>query len=84
MDVIIDTGLGLWDLHKFLMKQRRLIIGSRPIIMKEDNNSERRLSNNKPYMVIATHVHFDHSGGLYQFQCHLPVHRCKLFHPLAV
>lgn len=48
LDVIIDTGLGIWDLVGFL-KARDLI-------------------GEKPYMAIATHIHFDHSGGLYQFE----------------
>ena len=48
LDVIIDTGLGIWDLPEFL-KTKELI-------------------GDKPYMAIVTHVHFDHSGGLYQFE----------------
>lgn len=48
LDVVIDTGLGIWDLVGFL-KSKGLI-------------------GNKPYMAIATHIHFDHAGGLYQFE----------------
>jgi len=48
LDVIIDTGLGIWDLAGFL-KSKELI-------------------GDKPYMAIATHIHFDHTGGLHQFE----------------
>lgn len=47
-DLIIDTGLGIWDLPKFLR--------------------ERQLIGQKPVHAVATHVHFDHSGGMYQFE----------------
>ena len=48
LDVIIDTGLGIWNLPEFL-KSKELI-------------------GDKPYMAIATHIHFDHTGGLHQFE----------------
>ena len=48
MDLIIDAGLGIWDLPGFL--QKRGLIG------------EKRVE------VVATHFHFDHSGGLHQFE----------------
>lgn len=47
-DLVIDTGIGLWNLPDFL-KQQSLI-------------------GDKPVEAVATHVHFDHSGGLYQFE----------------
>ena len=47
-DVIVDTGLGLWDLPGFL-------------------ESEGLIGRHKPVQAVATHVHFDHSGGLHQF-----------------
>ena len=57
MDLIVDTGLGLWDLPKFLCEQKRII-----------GQIDTKTGKAKPYLAIATHVHFDHSGGLYQFQ----------------
>lgn len=48
MDLIVDTGLGIWDLPGFLQKQG--LIGEKPV------------------QVVATHLHFDHSGGLHQFE----------------
>lgn len=48
MDLIVDTGVGLWDFASFLRDKG--IIGTRP------------------YLAVATHVHFDHAGGLFQFE----------------
>ena len=48
LDVIIDTGLGIWNLPEFLKSKG--LIGS------------------KPHMAVATHIHFDHTGGLHQFE----------------
>ena len=48
MDLIVDTGIGLWDLPSFLRAKK--LIGA-----------------NKPCLAVATHVHFDHAGGLHQF-----------------
>lgn len=56
MDLVIDTGIGLWDLPGFLKKKG--VIGD------------------KPYQAVATHVHFDHSGGLYQFP-EFAIHRAE-------
>jgi len=47
-DLVVDTGLGIWDLPGF-MKQQGLI-------------------GEKPVQAVATHIHFDHSGGLHQFE----------------
>eukprot|EP00053_Salpingoeca_punica_P012306 m.110192 g.110192 ORF g.110192 m.110192 type:complete len:304 (+) comp15908_c6_seq2:874-1785(+) len=49
MDLVIDTGLGLWDLPAFLRQTQLATEG-------------------KPILAVATHVHFDHAGGLHQFK----------------
>lgn len=50
-DLLIDTGIGVYNLAKFLTSS-----GLRP-------------DPDKPLDVVLTHVHFDHSGGAYQFPC---------------
>ncbi|EDO47655.1 predicted protein [Nematostella vectensis] len=47
LDIIIDPGIGLWDLPGFLSASG--VIGE------------------KPFQAVATHAHFDHCGGLFQF-----------------
>lgn len=55
-DVVIDTGLGLRSLPEYLYSSGLLQDGG----AKEDAAC-------RPLLAVATHVHFDHSGGLYQF-----------------
>lgn len=47
-DLVIDTGVGLWDFAAFLRK--------------------KGLIGQKPHCAVATHIHFDHAGGLHQFE----------------
>ncbi|KAM5191745.1 acyl-coenzyme A thioesterase MBLAC2 [Mantella aurantiaca] len=61
-DLVIDTGLGLRSLPDYLCASGLLPHG-------KDGGSGRR-----PLMAVATHVHFDHAGGLHQFG-QVAVHR---------
>ncbi|KAG9354351.1 hypothetical protein JZ751_001057 [Albula glossodonta] len=61
-DVIIDTGLGLRSLPDYLNAKGLL-----------GEESERK----NPLLAIGTHVHFDHAGGLHQFQ-QVGVHRAEV------
>ncbi|XP_043920113.1 metallo-beta-lactamase domain-containing protein 2 [Protopterus annectens] len=60
-DLVIDTGLGLRSLPEYLHSAGLL----------ENESSGGR---SKPLLAVATHVHFDHSGGLHQFD-QVAVHR---------
>ncbi|XP_013909161.1 PREDICTED: metallo-beta-lactamase domain-containing protein 2 [Thamnophis sirtalis] len=73
-DVVIDTGLGLRSLPDYLHlaglldpdpaqgDQEGAGVGETE---KEPASGGRR---RRPLLAIATHVHFDHSGGLHQFE----------------
>lgn len=52
-DVVIDTGLGLRSLPDYI--DAKGLLGKDP-------------QRKNPLLAIATHAHFDHSGGLHQFQ----------------
>ena len=52
-DVVIDTGLGLRSLPDYI--NGKGLLG--------DDTQQKN-----PLLAIATHAHFDHSGGLHQFQ----------------
>ncbi|XP_071338716.1 acyl-coenzyme A thioesterase MBLAC2 [Trachinotus anak] len=52
-DVVIDTGLGLRSLPEYI--DTKGLLGKDP-------------QRKNPLLAIATHAHFDHSGGLHQFQ----------------
>lgn len=64
-DVVIDTGLGLRSLPEYLYSSGLLRDGG----AQED-------AGRRPLLAVATHVHFDHSGGLYQFD-QVAVHRAE-------
>lgn len=55
-DVVIDTGLGLRSLPEYLYSSGLL-----------RDRAAREEAACRPLLAVATHVHFDHSGGLYQF-----------------
>lgn len=57
MDLIIDTGVGLWDFAAFL-------------------RTKGFLTQQRPHLAVATHVHFDHAGGLHQFE-QVGIHRLE-------
>ncbi|XP_061478150.1 acyl-coenzyme A thioesterase MBLAC2 [Rhineura floridana] len=72
-DVVIDTGLGLRSLPEYLHLAGLLDTESVP----GDDARERRGEEEKvpvgcgrrrPLLAVATHVHFDHAGGLHQFE----------------
>lgn len=52
-DVVIDTGLGLRSLPDYM--DAKGLLGKDP-------------QRKNPLLAIATHTHFDHAGGLHQFQ----------------
>ncbi|EHB06618.1 Metallo-beta-lactamase domain-containing protein 2 [Heterocephalus glaber] len=55
-DLVIDTGLGLRSLPEYLYSSGLL-----------QDRGAKEDSARRPLLAVATHVHFDHSGGLYQF-----------------
>ncbi|XP_028852004.1 acyl-coenzyme A thioesterase MBLAC2 [Denticeps clupeoides] len=61
-DVLVDAGLGLRSLPEYIHAKGLLGDGSR-----------RR----NPLLAIGTHVHFDHAGGLHQFQ-QVGVHKAEV------
>nr|XP_056705116.1 acyl-coenzyme A thioesterase MBLAC2 [Euleptes europaea] len=65
-DVVIDTGLGLRSLPDYL--QLAGLLGPQ----EEEEEGEQEPPGGgggrpRPLLAVATHVHFDHAGGLHQF-----------------
>lgn len=73
-DVVIDTGLGLRSLPDYLHLAG--LLGPDPT-QGDEGQQQRRGEEDKepggsgrrrPLLAVATHVHFDHAGGLHQFE----------------
>ncbi|KAM9097609.1 acyl-coenzyme A thioesterase MBLAC2 isoform 1-T1 [Sarcophilus harrisii] len=64
-DVVIDTGLGLRSLPEYLYSAG---------LLQDPDKGEDLVR--RPLLAVATHVHFDHAGGLYQFD-QVAVHRAE-------
>ncbi|XP_077203693.1 acyl-coenzyme A thioesterase MBLAC2 [Paroedura picta] len=70
-DVVIDTGLGLRSLPDYLALAGLLSPeaagdeGQRP---GADEKEPPGSGGRRPLLAVATHVHFDHAGGLHQFE----------------
>ncbi|XP_068780879.1 acyl-coenzyme A thioesterase MBLAC2 [Struthio camelus] len=62
-DVVIDTGLGLRSLPDYLQAAGLLGPAAGAEAEAEAGGGGRR-----PLLAVATHVHFDHAGGLHQFE----------------
>ncbi|XP_067425354.1 acyl-coenzyme A thioesterase MBLAC2 [Emydura macquarii macquarii] len=60
-DVVIDTGLGLRSLPDYLHLAGLLGPAAGP------EEEEAAGGGRRPLLAVATHVHFDHAGGLHQF-----------------
>ncbi|XP_044301756.1 metallo-beta-lactamase domain-containing protein 2 [Varanus komodoensis] len=69
-DVVIDTGLGLRSLPDYL--QLAGLLSPEPALGGDEDHrrgeKEPAGSGRRPLLAVATHVHFDHSGGLHQFE----------------
>ncbi|XP_028605408.1 acyl-coenzyme A thioesterase MBLAC2 [Podarcis muralis] len=63
-DVVIDTGLGLRSLPDYLRLAGLLgAEGDEKALLSPEGAAGRP----RPLLAVATHVHFDHAGGLHQF-----------------
>jgi len=74
-DLVVDSGHGIWNLPDFL-KRKKLIGGPSAVEMVRNDDgggataaatTKSSTKKKKPCTVVATHVHFDHAGGLHQF-----------------
>lgn len=71
-DVVIDTGLGLRSLPDYLHLAGLLGPEAAAAAAGEEGRQEEKEppggGRRRPLLAVATHVHFDHSGGLHQFE----------------
>ncbi|XP_028924604.1 metallo-beta-lactamase domain-containing protein 2 [Ornithorhynchus anatinus] len=80
-DLVIDTGLGLRSLPEYL-RGAGLLRGPDGDRDDEDQDEEQPPGRDeegggrRAPLAVATHVHFDHAGGLHQFQ-RVGVHRAE-------
>ncbi|XP_020639408.3 acyl-coenzyme A thioesterase MBLAC2 [Pogona vitticeps] len=70
-DVVIDTGLGLRSLPDYLRLAG--LLGAEPASGGAGSQvgtepTSAGSGQPRPLLAVATHVHFDHAGGLHQFE----------------
>ncbi|XP_042310317.1 metallo-beta-lactamase domain-containing protein 2 [Sceloporus undulatus] len=77
-DVVIDTGLGLRSLPDYLRLAGLLDAASSSSSSSEAPPPAKPegVPGARPLLAVATHVHFDHAGGLHQFP-EVAVHRAE-------
>ncbi|KAJ7335783.1 hypothetical protein JRQ81_013724 [Phrynocephalus forsythii] len=66
-DVVIDTGLGLRSLPDYL-RLAGLLGPEGATGAPGGEGKEPSSGSARPLLAVATHVHFDHAGGLHQFE----------------
>ncbi|XP_066471327.1 acyl-coenzyme A thioesterase MBLAC2 [Tiliqua scincoides] len=67
-DVVIDTGLGLRSLPDYLRLAGLLGPDCAPGEREKEPEGGGGGGGRRPLLAVATHVHFDHAGGLHQFE----------------
>eukprot|EP00741_Cyanophora_paradoxa_P020693 tig00021290_g19973.t1 len=58
LDLLVDSGLGVCNLREYLVASRLIDADPDPAV----DGARRR-----PLLCVCTHIHFDHSGGLADF-----------------
>lgn len=67
-DLLIDAGLGLRSLPQYLRASG--------LLGDDAGQGSASPRGRRPLLALATHVHFDHSGGLHQFP-QVAIHRAE-------